>query len=242
MTTETGRDSATAPAGNRHHKRAVQVFAALIALSLLALAAFVALGGKDALLTMLARLETETAARPAMALAIYALVCLVTQMIVVPSGTVLALAGGYLLGMFPAGGILTGAGLISSVVVYHLAREALSGNVAAYAARTPERTKALDALRAEGAAAVATLRLAPIVPNAVAATLSAGAGIGFATFMTASAVTIWVRPFAVASLGASLRQLSDAARGVPASFTVAMAGLFAAALLILAARLFARAK
>lgn len=225
---------------SRRRKRAVHMFGALVVASAVAFAAFFMLGGKAGVLALLYRVEAAAVAAPLAAMAVYTAVCLVSQTMVIPSGTLLVLAGGYLLGAGAAAGILSVAALAASILVYAIAREAFSRTISEYAQRTPERQKALDALRQEGASAVAALRLAPIVPNAVAASLAAGAGIPFWTFMTVSALTIWVRPLAVASLGASMRELADAARGVPASLGFAMGGLFLTALLVLGLRLVLR--
>lgn len=175
-------------------------------------------------------------------LALYALLCFLSQLVIVPSGTLIALGGGYLFGILAGGGVLAASALAANVAVFLIANSAFSGLVARYADAAPQRRRALDILQAEGAAGVVALRLSPIVPSALTATLSAAAGISLATFAIMSVLTIWVRPFAFAAAGASMRQLADVAQGAPANTALVVTALSLAGFLMFALRIYKRTR
>jgi uncharacterized membrane protein YdjX (TVP38/TMEM64 family) len=187
-------------------------------------------------------LQRQAAEAPMQTLALYALVCFLSQLVIVPSGTLIALGGGYLFGLVAGGGILAISALAANVIVFLIANSAFSGLVARYADAAPQRRRALDILQSEGAAGVVALRLSPIVPSALTATLSAAAGISLATFALMSVLTIWVRPFAFAAAGSSMRQLADVAQGAPANTALLVTGLSLAAFLLFALRLYVRTR
>lgn len=225
---------------HRSNRKAAIAFALLIGASLAAFAAYAFTGGSTGALSILRWLEAQTIAEPVTALTIYALICFASQLVVIPSGTVIALGGGYLFGTIPGGGILAAGAMLASLIVYAVARGALAHLVSGFAANTPARQRALETLRHEGAAGVLALRLSPVVPSAVTATLSAAAGIRFSTFALMSAAAIWVRPLAFAGAGSSLHTLADAGSGAPMAVVLGVTGLSMAALVVLGARLLAR--
>lgn len=222
-------------------RRALAIIVVLTILSAIAVAAVSADGGARvfALLDWLQRQVTQA---PLQTLALYALVCFLSQLVIVPSGTVIALGGGYLFGILAGGGVLATSALAANVIVFLIANSAFAGLVARYADASPQRRRALDILQAEGAAGVAALRLSPIVPSALTATLSAAAGIGLATFALMSVLTIWVRPFAFAAAGASMRQLTEVANGAPANTALLVSALSLAGFLLFALRLYMRSR
>lgn len=187
-------------------------------------------------------LQRQATAAPLQALALYALVCFLSQLVIVPSGTLIALGGGYLFGLVAGGGVLALSALAANLIVFAIAGSAFSGLVARYADAAPQRRRALDILQSEGAAGVVALRLSPIVPSALTATLSAAAGISLATFAIMSFSTIWVRPFAFAAAGSSMRQLADVAHGAPANTALLVKGLSLAGLLLFALRIYVRTR
>lgn len=215
--------------------------AALAILSIFALSLLAADGGARvfALLDWLQRQATKA---PLQALALYALVCFLSQLVIVPSGTLIALGGGYLFGLVAGGGVLAASALVANVIVFLIANSAFSGLVARYADAAPQRRRALDILQAEGAAGVVALRLSPIVPSALTAMLSAAAGISLATFAFMSVLTIWVRPLAFAAAGSSMRQLADVAQGAPANTALLVTALSLAGLLMFALRVYVRSR
>ncbi len=222
-------------------RAALLIFAALAAGSVIAVAAVSSDGGAR-VFALLDWLQRQAAQAPVQTLALYALVCFLSQLVIVPSGTLIALGGGYLFGLVAGGGVLATSALAANVIVFLIANSAFAGLVARYADAAPQRRRALDILQAEGAAGVVALRLSPIVPSALTATLSAAAGIGLATFAAMSVLTIWVRPFAFAAAGASMRQLTDVAQGAPANTALLVSALSLAGFLLFALRLYVRAR
>lgn len=214
----------------------------MLALASVIAIAFAAADGGQRVFALLHWLQRAAAEAPLQTLALYALVCFLSQLVIVPSGTVIALGGGYLFGILAGGGVLATSALVANVIVFAIANSAFSGFVARYADAAPQRRRALDVLQAEGAAGVVALRLSPIVPSALTATLSAAAGISLATFAFISALTIWVRPFAFAAAGASMRQLTDVAQGAPANTALLVSALSLAGFLLFALRLYVRAR
>jgi uncharacterized membrane protein YdjX (TVP38/TMEM64 family) len=222
-------------------RSAIAVFVLLGLLSAAAIALFSSNGGTK-VFALLDWLQRQAAESPTQTLVLYALICFLSQLVIVPSGTLIALGGGYLFGMLAGGGVLALGALAANVIVFVLAGSAFSGWVSSYAEKAPQRRKALDILQAEGAAGVLALRLSPIVPSALTATLSAAAGISLATFAAMSLLTIWVRPFAFAAAGASMRGLTDIAQGAPASTAMLISTLSLAGFLLFALRLYVRSR
>lgn len=220
---------------------ALAVLAMLALVSVIAVA-FAATDGGVRVLALLGWLQLQVTQAPGRTLALYALVCFLSQLVIVPSGTVIALGGGYLFGIVAGGTVLAVSALAANVIVFLIANSAFASLVARYADAAPQRRRALDVLQAEGAAGVVALRLSPIVPSALTATLSAAAGISLATFAFISALTIWVRPFAFAAAGVSMRQLTDVAQGAPANTALLVSGLSLAAFLLFALRLYVRVR
>ena len=222
-------------------RNAARIIFVLTALSIAAIALVTADGGAR-VFALLDWLQRQAAEAPMQTLALYALLCFLSQLVIVPSGTLIALGGGYLFGILAGGGVLAASALAANVAVFLIANSAFSGLVARYADAAPQRRRALDILQAEGAAGVVALRLSPIVPSALTATLSAAAGISLATFAIMSVLTIWVRPFAFAAAGASMRQLADVAQGAPANTALVVTALSLAGFLMFALRIYKRTR
>lgn len=241
MMPDEGRASRSAHRRRARQRAGISVLALFAGASIAAIVLVTADGGARvfALLDWLQRQATQA---PLQALALYALVCFLSQLVIVPSGTLIALGGGYLFGLVAGGGVLAASALIANVIVFLIANSAFSGLVARYADAAPQRRRALDILQAEGAAGVVALRLSPIVPSALTATLSAAAGISLATFAFMSVLTIWVRPFAFAAAGSSMRQLADVAQGAPANTALLVTALSLAGLLMFALRVYVRSR
>lgn len=241
MMPDEGRASRSAHRRRARQRAGISVLALFAGASIAAIVLVTADGGARvfALLDWLQRQATQA---PLQALALYALVCFLSQLVIVPSGTLIALGGGYLFGLVAGGGILAASALIANVIVFLIANSAFSGLVARYADAAPQRRRALDILQAEGAAGVVALRLSPIVPSALTAMLSAAAGISLATFAFMSVLTIWVRPLAFAAAGSSMRQLADVAQGAPANTALLVTALSLAGLLMFALRVYVRSR
>ncbi len=179
-------------------------------------------------------------------LAAYALVCLLSQLLVVPSGSLILIAAGFIFTPLLAAGIFSVAQVICSWPVYRIG--------AAVSERFPQHFVALTkkfkfppdwerVVQQEGFLATIVLRLTPVIPSAAACLLASGLAIGLRKFVLATIAVCWIRPLFFASIGGSLQvltNLSDAASGVAAFMPLLL--LFVAALILLAVKVFLRVK
>lgn len=153
-------------------------------------------------------------------LAAYALLCLVSQLLIVPSGSLILIAAGFIFSPLAAAAIFSIAQILCSWPVYGLG--------AFVSDKFPKRFDALTrrfnfppdwqhVLHQEGFLATVVLRLTPVIPSAAACLLASGLGIRLRQFILATIVVCWIRPLFFASIGGSLQALSalsDAAAGV----------------------------
>jgi len=177
----------------------------------------------------------------------YAVVCLLSQLLIVPSGSLILIAAGFIFSPLLAAGIFSVAQIICSLPVYAIGKTISD--------KYPNRFQALNSrfrfsadwpvdwesiVRHEGFLATVVLRLTPVIPSAAACLLAAGLGIGWSRFLLATVAVCWVRPLFFASVGGSLQALTALRDGV--STVLPLLLLFAASVALLLAKLFLRVK
>jgi uncharacterized membrane protein YdjX (TVP38/TMEM64 family) len=227
------------------------IVALFIAVSAGGILWFVLGGGAQWLTAQLQALDTIVGRNRNAALALYALGALLLQLFILPAGTLVTLAGGFLFGAPLAAGLYYAAQLTAAPIVYGAARAGFGR----YADRTmdsiarrisPERYVALlGMLRKEGVVAVIALRLAPVLTSAMVPLIAATAGIGLARLMLGSLLISWVKPTFTASIGAAARSLAELSEPGPLIDRVSFAPIAAAslaALVLLGVRLMLRAR
>ncbi len=171
-------------------------------------------------------------------LAVYALVCIFSQLLIVPSGSLILMAAGFIFSPIIAAGIFSVAQVLCSWPVYRL------GTIVSR--RFPDRFKQLtqkfklpgdwhDVVQKEGFYATVVLRLTPVIPSAAACLIASGLGIRLWRFIPATMVVCWIRPLFFASLGGSLQTLAglpNAINGIATLQPLILAFFAAVALLL----------
>jgi len=154
------------------------------------------------------------------------LLSLLSQLIIVPSGSLMLIIAGFTFGALPAAACYWIAQLLSAWPVFSLAGRAIADDdrkpaAAAHAAtRTAEGsaqvpaskmadipvalTEHLRHIRGNGLLASCVLRLTPVIPSAAACVLAALFGIRLSVFVIGTLLSGWIRPLFFASGGASL--------------------------------------
>ncbi len=151
-------------------------------------------------------------------LALFFALAVLTQLLVVPSGSLMLVAAGFVFGAPSAALVYAVAQALTAWPVYTIASRALrrgestlwSSHVDSAAIR-PLLTS-IESLRQDSFLATVTLRLTPVVPSAVACVLAATLGLRARSFLLGTLASCWVRPLFFASAGAGLRsagQLSE---------------------------------
>lgn len=182
-------------------------------------------------------------ANPVAVLGIYFLVCLITQLIVVPSGSIILIVAGYILGPFIAAGIFSLAQMLALYPVYRIAQFFIESEKPRRFRQTLDTWAAsrfAGSLKQEGLAAGVVLRLTPVVPSAAACCLAALLRIPLTIFFASSVLVCWVRPLFFASVGGALKELNGLQNVIDGSATMNVWPLlmvFIASVLLLAARL-----
>ena len=186
----------------------------LVALLLLSIGASAMLLNQDAA-SIVTRVQGIVGDSPVIALALFALLSLVSQLLIVPSGSLLLMMGGFLLGALPAALIYALIQIITTGPVIWLGqRGGVARAEAQLEAASPLLAHLADSLRAAPFSLSLVLRLTPVIPSAVGCLLSVLFGIPRTTFILVTALVCWVRPLFFASIGAALptlQRLSDPA-------------------------------
>jgi len=156
-----------------------------------------------------------SAHHPAALLALYVVWSTAVQCIVVPTGSLTMIAGGYLLG-YVAGPFYLGAMLLSGAIVHGLsgfpliaklveraARRGASSGVWAYLAGFTQRMAKRPILLS------ALLRLVPVLPSAGISFLARQFAVRGRDFFVGTLLTGWIRPVSYAALGASLPSIES---------------------------------
>lgn len=146
------------------------------------------------------------------ALLVFFVISLISQMIVMPSGSLMLLFAGFALGGLAAAGVFGLAQLLTAWPMYALSNRAivsaeqgfLKGTTAATIARVRRQ---LESLKGSDFLASVLLRLTPVIPSAGACLLAAISHIGLKPFLLATAATCWIRPLFFASSGAALSEV-----------------------------------
>ena len=176
-------------------------------------------------------------------LLLYAVICLVTQLIVIPSGSMILIVSGFVFGPLLAAGIFSVAQVLALWPVYTVAAYSLRSGKDGFLNRFQNRLllmPVVKALKREGIAAGIVLRLTPVIPSAAACCLAAGLCIPLRAFFIATTLVCWVRPLFFASVGGALQELStlESTLDGKSSFNVwPIVLVFLAALLLLVTRL-----
>lgn len=173
---------------------------------------------------------------------VFALWSFLSLLLVVPTGTLSVIAGGWLLGGIPAAAIYVAMVFPATIVLMRVAAGMRRGWLAnAVAARLPKRLALLpSAVETEGVATVAAMRLNPVVPNAVLCVMAPALGISLRQVLIGTVLTGWVRPvlFATAAeLVGSASGLTTAIDAVGPHRLMAASAFAVAACILLAGRL-----
>ncbi|WP_339744295.1 VTT domain-containing protein [uncultured Maricaulis sp.] len=159
-----------------------------------------------------------------------ALYFLVSQLIIVPLGTVSLMLAGAFVGWW-SGLIYFAAMLVAGAVLFGFARahprraRRFVWRFVSGAARRAA-TRLLRHIQNDTLTATAALRLFPVMPSAGCTLLVGACGGDFRGFMVGTGLTGWIRPLAFAILGAQLGQL--VANPASASTSVPLIALVAA--------------
>jgi uncharacterized membrane protein YdjX (TVP38/TMEM64 family) len=148
----------------------------------------------------------------ALSLLVFFAISFFSQLIVMPSGSLMLLIAGFTLGALPSAGVFAVAQVLSAWPVYRLSNTALDsidikisgGRKAPKVERLKERLKQL---KGNDLVATALLRLTPVIPSAGASVLAALSGVRIVPFMLGTVLTCWVRPLFFASNGAALSEV-----------------------------------
>ncbi|MEM7258593.1 MAG: VTT domain-containing protein [Pseudomonadota bacterium] len=146
------------------------------------------------------------------ALLVFFVISLVSQMIVMPSGSLMLLFAGFALGGWAAAGVFAVAQFLTAWPMYYLSGRAIvsveQGFLKGTATEKIENIRGqLQALKGNDFLASALLRLTPVIPSAGACLLAAVSKISLTPFLLATAVTCWIRPLFFASSGAALSEV-----------------------------------
>ena len=176
----------------------------------------------------------------------YALVCLLSQLLIVPSGSLILIGAGFIFTPLLAAGIFSVAQVICSWPVYSIGKVVSEKFPQRFSSLTKRFKLASDwerVVQQEGFLATVVLRLTPVIPSAAACLLAAGLSIRLHTFILATIVVCWIRPLFFAGIGGSLQVLTDlkTAAGGVASFKP-LIFLFIAAFALLLVKVFLRIK
>jgi len=177
-------------------------------------------------------------------LLIYCGICIVSQLLVVPSGSLILIAAGFIFSPIIATVIFSMAQIVSSLPVFKMG-ELISSRYpqrfSAISSRFKINTDWQQAVQKEGFMTTVVLRLTPVIPSAVACLLAAGLGIDLRKFLVATAAVCWIRPLFFASVGGSLQALSALPDALSTSSVLRPLLLLAiAALLLLIVKLYLR--
>ena len=135
---------------------------------------------------------------------------LISQLLVIPSGSILMIGGGFLLGSIPAALIYTALLPITGVVVGEItASSSLKKWVETVLQKHNKIGGVIDLLKHEPFTLSAALRLTPIIPAAIAAIVASTLKVSYTTFIIATLCVGWVRPLFFASIGGTAQSLTQ---------------------------------
>lgn len=177
-------------------------------------------------------------------LLIFIVLSILSQLLILPNGSLLLIVGGFVLGAPVATTVYALAQMVMAPLVYSMARTGY-GDYAdekfdSTLKHVPESWRnLLLTMRDEELLASVAIRLTPVIPSAVACLLAAGLGIGRKAFLLGTAFSCWIRPLFFASIGAStqmLMELTDPAKILENVSFIPLIMAFVAASLLFALR------
>ena len=177
-------------------------------------------------------------------LAVFAMVSFCLQLLVVPSGSLLLIGAGFVLGVVPSVLIYTAMQCLAIFPVYRLCEYSRINNLLGLQRKLDAWIEKSGILRIAGAEPLVSgmvLRLTPVLPSAVATGVAAFSAIPVWMFLLATLVVGWVRPLFFASVGGAASELSGFATALSGDFRVGpLIAVFLATVLLLAVRLWLR--
>lgn len=179
-------------------------------------------------------------------LVLYSLVCVVTQLIVIPSGSMILIVSGFIFGPLVAASIFSLAQLLTLWPVYRVAAVSMQSSEAGLLHKFQQallNNPTVQNLKQEGVVAGIVLRLTPVVPSAAACCFAAALNIPIRAFVVATLLVCWVRPLFFASIGGTLQELSSLKSTIGGGESMNLWPIilvFVASLLLLLARLWLR--
>jgi len=151
---------------------------------------------------------------------VYAILCfvclaLVSQFLVIPSGSLLLIGGGYLIGSLWATLIYTALLPLTGIIVGQITA---SSSVHSWAAMLLNKkvkiARIVGLLEKEPFTLSAVLRLTPVIPAAIAAMVASTLKIKHTTFVLATLCVGWVRPLFFASIGGAIQSFAQFQQGL----------------------------
>lgn len=146
---------------------------------------------------------------------VYVVICfvflvLISQLLVVPSGSILMIGGGFLLGSLPAALIYTALLPVTGIIVGKVTESSSLKNwVATLLYKSNKVTRIVELLNHEPFTLSAVLRLTPVIPAAIAAIVASTFKVPHSTFIFATLCVGWVRPLFFASIGGTAHSLTQ---------------------------------
>ncbi len=185
------------------------LIAVLLAASVLATGWMLFYGGTELVGAVFWRSYDWVQANRTMALLLFFLISFISQLIVMPSGSLMLLLAGFALGGLPAATVFAIAQVLSAWPVYSLSRRALNSVDRGFSHGTDKHRinaimEKLASLRGNPLVATALLRLTPVIPSAGACLLAAMCSIKLKPFLIGTFLTCWIRPLFFASSGAAM--------------------------------------
>ncbi|KAB2848863.1 MAG: hypothetical protein F9K44_09645 [Hyphomicrobiaceae bacterium] len=188
-------------------------FIFLAAVSVIGTVAIVKNGGPIEVVRSVAMFADQAKANLALVVLCYFAISFVMQVALLPTGTIVPIVGGFLLGAPVASGVYFLSQLAATPVVWMMARRGLGATgdlkVEALVKRfVPERWRGLiSRAREEGTLGAMGLRV--LLPSAVACIVAAGLKISLGSLMLATLLVNWARPYVIASVGAAAKSFAE---------------------------------
>jgi len=140
----------------------------------------------------------------------FVFLALISQFLVIPSGSILMIGGGFVLGSLPAAFIYTALLPLTGIIVSEVtASSSLKKWAQTLLLKHAKAAKIIELLKNEPFTLSAVLRLTPVVPAAIAAIIAATMSIKHTTFIVATLAVGWVRPLFFASIGGAVQSVSQ---------------------------------
>ncbi len=198
------------------------------------------------ILTVTTYAATQWQLNPLPLLTVYFCVCLITQLIVIPSGSVILMVSGFILGPFVAAAVFSIAQIVATFPVFRAAQLLITRDKKGRFNSFLEKYavgKMAGAIQQEAVAAGAVLRLTPVIPSAAACCLAALLRLSLQSFFIATLLVCWIRPFFFASVGGAFKELGSLRRVIDGTASLdiwPLSVVFVAAVLLLLSRLWVR--